>query len=64
MASIIVAALCEPYAFRQHSASIGVSVGLAQGMGVEATQLLREADEALYRAKRSGRGRYEVSRAA
>jgi diguanylate cyclase (GGDEF)-like protein len=64
MAAAILKAISEPYKLREHDARIGVSIGLAQGANVDATQLIREADEALYCAKRRGRGRYEMSRAA
>lgn len=64
MASAIVTALSEPYELQEHTARIGVSIGLAQGMDTKVAQLIREADEALYRAKRLGRGRYEMSTAA
>jgi diguanylate cyclase (GGDEF)-like protein len=62
IAGRIVASLSEPYALDGSSALVGVSVGLAFWSGQDAGSLAREADEALYRAKRGGRGRYAVAR--
>ena len=59
MASRLVEMLGAPYVFQGNSLKIGVSVGIAikQGTGIELDALLREADQALYRAKLGGRGR-------
>ena len=46
-------ALCEV------SASIGVSY-YPQGEDIDADQLLRQADQAMYRAKQAGKNRYHV----
>jgi len=43
----------------QVSASLGVSF-YPQTMDVAADQLLRQADQAMYRAKLSGKNRYHV----
>lgn len=49
-----------------HDVALSVSVGLAVGRGrsQNASELLRRADQAIYRAKRNGRGRWESFQAA
>ena len=58
IASRLVEVLGAPYSIQGNSLKIGVSVGIAvKQEGVELDALLREADQALYRAKLGGRGR-------
>ncbi|MCX7284880.1 MAG: EAL domain-containing protein, partial [Novosphingobium sp.] len=62
IASRIVRALGEPFEIGAHSLCIGGSVGIAQSPqdGGDYATLLRAADAAMYNAKRSGRGRFEI----
>jgi diguanylate cyclase (GGDEF)-like protein len=55
----VIAAVAEPFEIERHNASIGASIGitLAPGDAGTAEQLLKNADLAMYRAKREGRGR-------
>jgi diguanylate cyclase (GGDEF)-like protein/PAS domain S-box-containing protein len=54
----IIAAVAEPFEIEHHHASIGASIGitLAPADAANAEQLLKNADLAMYRAKREGRG--------
>jgi diguanylate cyclase (GGDEF)-like protein/PAS domain S-box-containing protein len=58
LARRIVEHLAEPYEISGRQATVGVSVGIAlyPTDGVTALTLLRNADVALYRAKKEGRG--------
>ena len=58
MARRIVQAILAPFLLDGHEVGVGISVGIAMapGDGVDATQLIRNADLALYRAKQDGRG--------
>ena len=62
IAERLLNALAEPFRIADHelfgSASVGVVVGGAQYRSVDA--VLRDADIAMYRAKSSGRGGYEM----
>jgi diguanylate cyclase (GGDEF)-like protein/PAS domain S-box-containing protein len=60
LASRLIDAIGAPYALGSHQVTVEVSIGiaLAPGDGLEAEQLLRNADTALYRAKADGRGLY------
>lgn len=60
LARDIVASLSRPYRIRGQRVYVGASVGIAiaPGDGVDAHDLLKKADIALYRAKRDGRGTY------
>lgn len=62
IASRLVEVLGAPYTVEGKSLRIGVSIGVAirQGEGIELDLLLREADQALYRAKLGGLGRSVV----
>ncbi|HEY0818345.1 MAG TPA: diguanylate cyclase, partial [Rhizobacter sp.] len=62
----IVAALGETFEIEGKRLSIGASVGLALARPAEDSvqSLAHRADVALYRAKRAGRGRFEVATAA
>ncbi len=54
----IVSALAEPFRFREGAMALGGSVGVAVGAaGMTAEEMLRRADQAMYRAKAEGRGR-------
>jgi diguanylate cyclase (GGDEF)-like protein len=56
----IIAALCAPYSINDRNVVIGASIGIAvidQRFKGEATDVLRYADIALYRAKNEGRSR-------
>jgi diguanylate cyclase (GGDEF)-like protein/PAS domain S-box-containing protein len=64
----IVAELAEPFAIDDVRCRIGASIGIALSTPEDADQgsamapvLLNAADEAMYEAKRSGKGRVEVS---
>lgn len=61
-AEALVSAISAPYDFAGERADIGVSIGVALHPQHSSTseELLTAADLALYRAKASGRGRYEV----
>ena len=56
----IIAAISAPYEIGKHAITIGASVGiaLAPNDGNTADQLLKNADLALYRAKKKGRGTF------
>ena len=51
----------EPVDYRGHACRLGATVGIAMGprLGLDARRLIAQADIALYRAKRLGRGRAE-----
>ena len=53
--------LQEPFGVGDLKVRIGASVGIAAARGGEPDALLSRADEALYRAKRTGRGRVELA---
>jgi diguanylate cyclase (GGDEF)-like protein/PAS domain S-box-containing protein len=60
-AARIVAELQLPFPPAGRDIVIGASVGIAFGtLGVTADELLRNADLAMYSAKRLGKGRYEI----
>jgi diguanylate cyclase (GGDEF)-like protein len=60
LASRMIEAVSAPYEIEDHQLVIGLSVGItvAPNDGVDADQLLKNADMALYRAKADGRGVY------
>jgi diguanylate cyclase (GGDEF)-like protein/PAS domain S-box-containing protein len=60
LAARVLDALEGPVAVDDVQVALRCSVGVAQGPSTEADGLLRAADAALYRAKRSGRGRVEL----
>lgn len=62
LAGRIVEALSEPYNLDRQRVSIGASVGLALAPAdtVDATDILKMADMALYRAKADGRGLFRM----
>jgi diguanylate cyclase (GGDEF)-like protein len=56
----IIDALRAPLTLQGQEFTVSASIGIASGDDVGADELLRQADEAMYRAKRQGKGRYEV----
>ena len=63
IADRIIAALAEPFALGGRKVLVNASIGVTfsrAGDGYRAEELLRQADVAMYRAKRNGRGRREV----
>lgn len=63
VADRIISALHEPFPIDGQPVRIGASVGIAVtgDEPVDAEELLRRADEAMYRAKAGGRGRWELA---
>ncbi len=66
LAGRMVEALAEPFFLDGRQASIGTSIGIALYPvdGMTATDLLRNADTALYQAKKDGRGVYRFFEAS
>jgi len=66
LARRIVEAIGEPFMIEGHSLSIGVSIGIALAPGdrTNPEQLLKCADQALYRSKEAGRGTWRIFDAA
>jgi diguanylate cyclase (GGDEF)-like protein len=62
IASCIVAAFAEPFECRDRKIKFGASVGIAIAPkdGADVTAVLRAADEAMYRAKKAGKGRFRL----
>lgn len=62
LAERLLGTLTEPIALGDHTVFVSVSIGVAMSSpGLhEAENLLHAADTAMYRAKREGKGRYEV----
>jgi diguanylate cyclase (GGDEF)-like protein len=61
VAERILAAVREPMIFHGREMRIDASIGIAvAGDGIDAEDLLRNADAAMYVAKKEGRGRYQV----
>lgn len=62
VADRIQRALAEPAQLEQHRVFISVSMGIVLGDAryANAEEILRDADIAMYRAKRHGRGRFEI----
>jgi diguanylate cyclase (GGDEF)-like protein/PAS domain S-box-containing protein len=60
LAKTIISILSQPFGLGENRAVIGASVGIAIAPfdGVEATELVRNADLALYAAKGGGRGQF------
>lgn len=59
LAERLVDLIGRTYVLHGHTVNIGISVGVALGSGpMQPRDLLRNADLALYEAKRAGRGRY------
>lgn len=55
----IIEAINQPVAVGRYRVSVGASIGIAQGQGgvTQASELIRRADIAMYRAKETGRNR-------
>jgi diguanylate cyclase (GGDEF)-like protein/PAS domain S-box-containing protein len=62
VAERILDAFHEPMVIGRRAVSVGASIGIAwsNGRRLTASDLLRDADVAMYAAKRRGKGRYEV----
>lgn len=60
LAERITTALGQPYEVDGHVITISVSIGVSVGDSSSPDDLLRQADESMYRAKRSGHGRVSV----
>ncbi len=62
VASKIVRAMGVPFVIEKHSLNVTTSIGLVchRGDAVTAEVLVKQADEMLYRAKRSGRNTYQI----
>lgn len=60
LAQRLIDVLAEPFSIEGRRVQIGTSVGIAVApdLGADAATLIRHADIALYRAKKSGRGRF------
>jgi diguanylate cyclase (GGDEF)-like protein len=60
LARRIIRSVSAPYVVDGHHIEIGTSVGIALGNQKTSSELIKNADAALYRSKNSGRGRYSV----
>lgn len=62
VAERIIAELLRPFTLGGQTARIGTSIGIATGNGshASAADLLRHADDAMYRAKQHGKGQYAI----
>jgi diguanylate cyclase (GGDEF)-like protein len=60
LAARIMDAIAQPYDIDGHHVTVATSIGIAVGRadGVDASQLIRDADLALYRSKSEGRGTF------
>jgi diguanylate cyclase (GGDEF)-like protein len=59
----ILATFNDPFELSGHRNYVGTSVGVALGSGkTDVSDILRNADVAMYLAKRQGKGRYEIYR--
>jgi diguanylate cyclase (GGDEF)-like protein/PAS domain S-box-containing protein len=58
----IIDTVSQPFTMDDHTVTVGLSIGIAISRGSDGTisELIRDADVALYRAKHDGRGRAEV----
>jgi diguanylate cyclase (GGDEF)-like protein/PAS domain S-box-containing protein len=61
VAKRIIAVFEEPFDLSGHEVTVGTSIGIVQSVGAESSpsDMLRDADVAMYRAKQNGKGRYE-----
>ena len=62
VAERVLAALAEPFAIDENIVTVSASIGIihAHGTGLLASDVIRDADLAMYRAKENGRGRIET----
>ena len=62
IAARIVAAFAEPFHLHDRKLKLGASVGIAIAPkdGCEVVDVLRAADQAMYRAKKAGKGRFSL----
>ena len=62
LAERVIAALAEPVTVEGKEITVTASTGIAVSAGrrEDAADLLRDADAAMYRAKKAGKGRYEI----
>ena len=60
VAQNIIASLSEPVSLRGHAMQVGASIGIAcfPDDGIDAVDLMKHADAAMYAAKAAGRGTY------
>ncbi|AUI68667.1 sensor domain-containing diguanylate cyclase [Beggiatoa leptomitoformis] len=60
IAEKILAHLTKPYIYKEQEASIGVSIGITffDGHNYDIENIVKQADNAMYSAKRSGKGTY------
>ena len=58
----VLGALCQPFSVEQHAIQISASIGIAFAPqhGLEAEQMLKSADAAMYCAKRAGGNGYRI----
>lgn len=61
LAERLIAAVSQPISLDGIAVEVGVSVGIALGPDDESEHLLDAADQALYRAKASGKGRWRMA---
>jgi diguanylate cyclase (GGDEF)-like protein len=66
LASRIIKTISQPHHTLGHTVSVGASVGIALAPrdGLDADEIVKKADLALYKAKESGRGTYRVFEAS
>jgi diguanylate cyclase (GGDEF)-like protein len=61
IANIIHQKMLQPFHLKQQEVFINFSIGICLGKGYnDPTNILRDADTAMYRAKASGKGQYQV----
>jgi diguanylate cyclase (GGDEF)-like protein len=60
LAERLLATLTEPLPLSVGAVDVTASIGIAHADGRSSTEVLRDADTAMYRAKESGRNRYAV----
>ncbi len=60
LAGRIVRTMAEPFFVQETRINVGASVGVSTYEGQEPAGMMRDADVALYEAKKCGRGRYAV----
>lgn len=60
MAQKVLDAISQPYVLAGKTALVGVSIGMSffDGRSYDTKALIQQADQAMYRAKQAGKGRY------